>query len=145
MFLILVIFLADEKCLSASPRPSVSCLSLCVSGSTASLVPQCPVSLSLCVSAASLVQAALSPFQSQYFVRMVEDSCKGGEHITTGTYSCYVTLPSLHTRSVNLFSLFTQDQSLLPSPSSLSIFVSPAAGNEYLIYSSSLFGDGLRE
>lgn len=148
------------------------------------LIPQWAVSL--CVpgsSVASVVRsthAALSPFQSQYFVVIAADCFQGGEHMNTGTCGYYATPPPLHhTRPASVFvrpviSLFFSSLRVdiplplliisvvfsvwcVPSicsvwihlffrlPSSPSIFVSPAAGNEYLIYSLSLLGDGLRE
>lgn len=141
---------------------------------SAFLIPQWAVSLCVSSAIASVVRsthAALSPFQSQYFVFITADCFKGGEHINTETCSYYVTIPSLHhTTSVLLhliisrhvhwdittlylvffcihssLHLFCIDLSLLHSPSLPSIFVSPAAGNEYLIYSLSLLSDGLRE
>ena len=147
-------------------------------------IPQWAVSLCASGSVASVVRsthAALSPFQSQYFVVIAADCFQCGDHINTGTCGYYVTPPPLHhTLPASVFvhpviSLFFPPSLLvdvplplfivsvvfsvssLPSicsawihlffrlPSSPSIFVSPAAGNEYLIYSLSLLGDGLRE
>lgn len=154
--------------LSLSPYSSVGCVSSSIGSVTRS------------------THAALSPFQSQYFVFITADCSKGGEHINTDeTCGYYVTLPSLHHtpfQPLSLFILsflfiftnssvhrditmplfvslplffffgirsslhfFCMDLSVLRSPSSPSIFVSPAAGNEYLIYSLSLLSIGLRE
>lgn len=155
--------------LSLSLYLSVS-LSLCVSGSVASVLRS--------------THAALSPFQSQYFVVIAADCFQGGDHINTETCSCYITSPSHHHTPFQPLFSFIPSFSLSVSPpsmgrfvcldlfpclhclfpcvlsslhlfvwiypffslsSSTSIFVSPAAANEYLIYPLSLLSDGLGE
>lgn len=71
------------------------------------LVPQWALSLCVSSSIASFVRsthAALSPFQSQYFVVIAADCFQGGDHINTETCSYYVTLLSItHTLSRSVF------------------------------------------
>lgn len=84
-------FSGYEKCLSLLiPQWAVS---LCVSGSVASVVRS--------------TRAALSPFQSQYFVVIAADCFQGGDHINSETCGSYVTLPSLHHTSFQPLSSFT--------------------------------------
>ena len=84
------LFLEKRK-MSHSPYPQRAD-SLCVSSSVDSV--------------ARSTHAALSPFQSQYFVFITADCSRGGEHINTETCSYYITLPSLHHTPFQSLSLF---------------------------------------
>lgn len=71
-------------------------LSLSLSWSLTGLsLPLCSLELRI-LSRFRSPHAALSPFQSQYFVVIAADCFQGGDHINTETCGYYVTLLSFH-------------------------------------------------